>query len=186
MNGYTLSMISEKTGININKLKAIVARDKTVRELPYSVKNGGNRIFFDDFVTWLKHYEGIDVAELHKLQSSNHSNSGQKPSLPNGTQMVAITRLFDHGALSKDQVSLVLGLPVATQPDVIPAPVRAQLPAPHYVSHAEAERTLRPLITGLCPKAKEIGVKAALGAQRRQEARDAQWNKNGKLFREGL
>lgn len=107
MNGYTLKLVSDKTGVSYDKLRQLVSRNVKLQSMPYSVKNGGTRIFFDAFVEWLKVYEGVtDVTD--KSQASQPSQNGKLTKLPNGRQLAELQRIYPKDQLTA-RIDAIMG-----------------------------------------------------------------------------
>lgn len=140
MNGYNIAFVSEKTGIAVGKLKMLVNRHPALQGMPYSVKNGGNRVFFDDFVVWLKQYEGVTSVESNK--SHNPVTSVTRSKLPNGKQMEVLYRAAKDKLMTPVQFQEAIGVTIPSNSH------RAQLPAPveARASHEQIAAELRSLI----------------------------------------
>jgi hypothetical protein len=119
MEGYSVSMLAVRTGISEGKLKMILSRTPELKEMPYSVKNGKNRIFFDTFVNWLKDYEG--VTKVTKVTDSVTNATNGK--LPAGVQIRAMMSLYGSEEARK-RIDFVLGY--KTQPAVPVYPYRIE------------------------------------------------------------
>jgi len=125
MHGFTIDLLVSKTGISLSKLKSIIARNDTLREMPYSVKNGKYRIFFEPFIKWLEDYEG--VAKVAKsVTNATNATSGK---LPAGAQIKAMEGLYG-AAEARKRIDFVLGYK--------PEPEQLRLPAPRLSKAAYA------------------------------------------------
>jgi hypothetical protein len=68
--GYTLSLIVQKTGIAEGTIKSLLSRHAELQDLPYSAKAAGARVFFDPFVEWLAAHQGAEVAKVAPTATS--------------------------------------------------------------------------------------------------------------------
>jgi hypothetical protein len=80
MQGIDIKLLSKKTGISENKLYQLLTRHPELKEKPYSVKSGKHRIFFEQFIDWLKDYEGISDVPTKAVKDVRNT-------LPNGKQI---------------------------------------------------------------------------------------------------
>jgi len=117
MDGITIDLLVAKTGISLSKLKSIIARNGTLQEMPYSVKNGKYRIFFEPFIKWLEEYEGVAKVAKH-LENATNATNGK---LPSGPQIKGMADLYG-AAEARKRIDFVLGYNAKPEPTTLPAP----------------------------------------------------------------
>jgi hypothetical protein len=140
VNGVTLKLISESTGVGYEKLRQVVSRHPELQAMPYSVKNGGTRVFFPEFIEWLAKYEG--VTEVTK--ASQVSQAPKK--LPSGAQMKVMLDAVKAKVMSPVQFQEAIGV---TIPGRAPVQSRLELGADGgRVSPEDLEKGLMSLVPG--------------------------------------
>ena len=108
-SGFDIKLLSQKTGIAEGTIKLFLHRKPELREKPYSLKSGGNRIFFPAFVDWLKkYYKVTEVTNSETFVTSVPPSQNAK--LPNGSQLREMRLMVKEHILSTDQVRSLLYL----------------------------------------------------------------------------
>lgn len=160
MNGYTIEVLSRNTGLGISKLRMIVSRNPELQSMPYSVKNGKARVFFDSFVDYLKKYEGIEES-----QKSQPVTNVTRSKLPSGAQMAAMLKVYGQAETVK-RLDFVIGYHPTPS-----APIVRQIEEPR-ASSEQIEADLRSLMPVKVSIAGSKIEAAAEGARSRASLRE--------------
>ena len=124
MNGFDIKLLAQKTNIKENTLKTWLNKYPELKEMPYSIKSSGRRIFFPPIIKWIESHLGI--SESFKSLKYK-TNEAFKTAQVTASLIVELKEIYPVEELKK-RLDFLMGYP----PGQIGQPIQQQkfLPDP--------------------------------------------------------